>query len=225
MRLVILIKSYLQHLKNRSVPKALLNVLYVLAVLLIALIVLNTQRKNIFQSNQLLSSETCTRACWEDIEPGVTTQSTVREMLSDKGIEYSVSTSGGVFDDGGIYTWPLESTSSEEDVSVFFTDGVVVQIILPMNMCLSRVINDIGIPDEATTANGIVSLVYFDKGLSFGGDFNTLKTSIVFLFDKTIRENFKLGTLKQDWDQIAELISSPCADELSGTQADLPSTD
>jgi WD40 repeat protein len=130
---------------------------------------------------EVFNAPTCAVSCWQGIEPGVTTQSQLDELLSTNNISPTVLSLGNsVY----LYSWFLNTEDPYIDtqggifpIQTIIGLGLVNQISVPVNISLTQVIAEYGSP--ALTYEAIINgntpsnnyrtldIVYPSRGITF----------------------------------------------------------
>jgi WD40 repeat protein len=119
----------------------------------------------------------CSRACWLGIEPGIATQKDVQNILSAQGIVYQVKDELGLGMNptDNPYGWMpdnrfpyIDNAQGQREVRIFFTEGVVQGITLPVNIPLSSILSEYGAPIQVRHLESTMfELIYPSMGMNF----------------------------------------------------------
>ena len=126
----------------------------------------------------IFNPSSCTRACWLGIEPGITTQPTVRSILVELGIVYEISPTSfppiGRGEAYGLYLWtpigtqPYIHTSNNSSAGIYFNNAIAERIVIPVNINLSQVTNEYGSPNRVLQVDdATLQMVYQNLGMIF----------------------------------------------------------
>jgi len=161
-----------------------------------------------------LSDENCERACWLGIEPGVTTRDEAHIILENANVDFEfveLQASGGIYN--------LFLSADDDDVGAIsvLDDGQISQIILPLDACISYVVENYGIPPEVQESGIYITLLYPEPGLVFNVNLDDqTRVASVFLTSELVFEaNFSGGSLEYNWDDFKDRFAGTCEDNLS----------
>jgi len=122
----------------------------------------------------LFSEAKCKRACWQGIEPGVATVETLRHFWNLADATPSVNSGVGPPDaDNAFMSWlakdyPLApSDGSLRGISVTTWKGTVIQMIVPVEVCVIQIIGELGQPTQVRAFGEGYYLMYSRLGLIF----------------------------------------------------------
>jgi hypothetical protein len=124
-----------------------------------------------------------------------------------------------------VYSWepPADWTIVDDNENigsaiVVFAEGTVSSVKLPVDVCVSTVVSEYGVPAKVHEWADEVVLIYPDHGVVFDGSayVRTLnRVSAVYLAaDEDILASLDNDYL-QDWSDIADGFSGECEDSLS----------
>jgi hypothetical protein len=108
----------------------------------------------------------CAASCWLGIEPGVTTQDEVRQILAGQGITYTVAPVSfppvGSGEQDGIYTFIpglnlpyTDNVQGRASVAINFANSIVGLMKIPVNIPTSMVIDEYGAPYVVMQEGGL----------------------------------------------------------------------
>jgi len=145
--------------------------LILLILMLLSFNKLSAQTSESQQLHDLLTSPNCQRACFLGIQPGLTTQAEVRSLLASMNIQYRVySGQASNNEANGTYYWVPNSSTPfmfGGEVSVRFTNNIATQILIPMSVLVSTILDTYGNPVGMGSGDGNYYLEYPPQGLVF----------------------------------------------------------
>jgi hypothetical protein len=175
---------------------------------------------------ELLSHPGCNSSCWQGIEPEITNREQLLQYLEENNIEYT-TTPGTPVTNAEYFYWSIGNLPLSSDGEVILVD---VAIYVPTNrvadisigridLCVSTVIRDYGLPRSVSLYDSSYVLAYPSQQLMFFADVQLAK---VYSFDirsqQLIEEDFVTRTyppIPQDGSTIENLISEDCVDQFS----------
>jgi hypothetical protein len=122
----------------------------------------------------LLGDPNCKRACWQGIEPGVTNLATLKEIWKEYDLIPEMVVGLGDDANNAIYTWTIDPQmpfiTREKKVNVVLVTvhkGMVIQMIVPLNPCISQVTTEYGEPSGVAVnkAEHTFDLLYPEQGM------------------------------------------------------------
>jgi hypothetical protein len=154
----------------------------------------------------------CQQPCWQGIEVGTTKQSTVRRILDDRNIVFKV-VAGPAGEENGVYEWNERFGAARVPVAVAFSAGVVQQISVVTELCISHLIATFGIPSVVKQSGDYSYLLYPDQSTVFSvhHSVDSKHASVLFLVSKTIYENFVELRVSHEWDEVASNFQASCS--------------
>jgi hypothetical protein len=180
----------------------------------------NLQESRISALHRLLFDPSCERACWNGIEPGRQEQDAVVSFFDENGIEYTYQP----FIDpiqGGAFSFAQGNGSGFRGM-ITMTENTVGQVLLAAEVCVSRVVQELGSPDGIDIYNNNFSdggflFLYAQLGLVFEGrDFNPLKfTAVFFLSETNLAISYSPEAFELKWEDVKERFDQECRDDFS----------
>jgi hypothetical protein len=134
----------------------------------------------------LLTSPNCNIACYKGLEPLVTTLSDLELFFNNNNLDAEWVTSGESF---GFYYWTPSNVpfyvSTRGRLGAAFSNGVLVQMDIPLDISTSTIIEAFGEPDDIKEEDegAIYHMIYENEGLLFlyNTRFSTDQSVFVFL--------------------------------------------
>ncbi len=174
---------------------------------------------------EILSAPECSRSCWWGIEPDVTQYGTVLNILIDADIQDVNNAVGAYGTLSGIVEWMPDNDQAVDNhnekayVTVVISKGIVTQINLPLDLCVSTVIGAYGQPTKAEEnfSLGASRLIYSNEKLGFLSDVDDpRRISYVFIissvdFDEWLETNPNM----RNWEDVSHLFAGECHDNFS----------
>lgn len=134
-------------------------------------------------------SAICKRACWEGIEPGVATLVTLKQHWRLNNSLPDVESGVGKPDiNNAVLTWlvsdyPLAPTEiTPLPITATTWKGIVIQLIVPVEICVSQIITEIGMPSQIGLSYDTYYLMYEQSGLVFQIALNSSPHQLVLVF-------------------------------------------
>jgi hypothetical protein len=170
----------------------------------------------------LLNNAACRRGCWQGIEPGVTSLSQLKMLWQKEGIKSDVFVPPGGDENNAIYTWILDNrfpfvnpNPSERTVMATVSKGVVAQLLVPIYICASQVINEYGHPSQVAKHEQFYYLPYHEQGLIFHINMNIYPkwVNAVFFVPEDKFEQFVVSPLNDallKWDEAKDTLIGRC---------------
>jgi hypothetical protein len=122
----------------------------------------------------MFSDVRCKRACWRGIESGVTTVLALRRYWKQIGATPTVNSGVSVPDaDNATITWyakdyPFAPTKPSANlVGVTTWKGKVIQMEIPVEICVSQIVDEFGQPAQIGLFDQTYYLMYPKSGLIF----------------------------------------------------------
>jgi hypothetical protein len=175
----------------------------------------------------MISGVNCSQPCWQTIIPGESNVTDVGSLIEASGIEPFVvhRLEGGILD----YQWQHDSQQLMRDASerirgvtvVFEEDGIVERVIVSVEVCVSRILAEYGIPNWVILDKPANSyqLLYERENLMFGLD----GEYAVWIFRLAPQTSTLLASEVDsalietdiDWGDIQHVFSGDCVDGFS----------
>ncbi len=175
----------------------------------------DSDRTSISPLRMLLASPECARNCWDGVQPGVTTIDELVDNLTHNRIAYTFRPY--LDSDAAATIDILYDKTLERPILVSAYDDKVSQIALSMAVCVSRILDEFGIPDGVYKYEDQFFLGYSEFGLVFEGDLrvNPLHTGAVFLRSEELWRIYEQDSVfNTDWDAIKENFDEKCEDNI-----------
>ena len=173
----------------------------VLIFILAITTIVSAQTSESNQLRELLTDSACPRACFFDIQTGVTTQQQVQNILAGLNITYEVYAGQSNNDEpNGTYNWiPPTSTpfTTGGQVILHFSNGIARQMLISMNVSVTTVLETFGNPVTMAETDDTYFLEYADLGLVFTVSSRTDPTKVnqaILTADPAINNRFRDGT-------------------------------
>jgi len=186
--------------KGEMIMKTVFLMLVLIFILAITTIV-SAQTSESNQLRELLTDSACPRACFFDIQTGVTTQQQVQNILAGLNITYEVYAGQSNNDEpNGTYNWiPPTSTpfTTGGQVILHFSNGIARQMLISMNVSVTTVLETFGNPVTMAETDDTYFLEYADLGLVFTVSSRTDPTKVnqaILTADPAINNRFRDGT-------------------------------
>jgi hypothetical protein len=156
----------------------------------------------------LLSRGDCDRACWLGIKPGDTDQATVKAIFLNEGIAYFELSLPEP--ENGAYQFSLSGRQNVLGM-VSFTNGIVNQVLLPLDVCVSRAVEEYGEPAGVQESDNYFYLFYPNDGIVFSvnGDIDTTRISVAYLL-RDVVPGFTQKPLSYNWNDFKDKFAGQC---------------
>jgi hypothetical protein len=175
---------------------------------------------------ELLSHLGCNSSCWQGIEPEITSREQILQYLEENNIEYT-TIPGTPATDAEYFYWSVGNSPLSSDDEMVLVD---VAIYVPTNrvgrvsfgqidLCVSTVIRDYGLPTSVRSDGSSYTLAYPSQRLLFLADGQLAKVySFAIRPQLVIEEEYVTSAYPpapQDGSTIENLISEDCVDQFS----------
>jgi len=166
--------------------------------------------QNLEIKSQFTSSE-CKNACWNGIEPGVSNDYDVQQILRELEINFA-PIEGFLSDDVAVYEWMITISRGDTFASVTLLNDMVTQVALPIEECFSLIVASYGEPSEIYEKDRYYFLLYKDDKIVFStNEYHDLsKASVAFIVNDDTLSNFQYSDGELEWNDIRDMFLQEC---------------
>jgi hypothetical protein len=200
--------------QNHSLRKGLLVLLVLVASVLVARLLIGANREVAPTSlRNLLNPEGCIKACWRGIRPGITDQQTVQTILEREAIEY-VDLPLPAPEMNAVYDFS-QGEEVEPSGFVSVSGGIVNQLALSIDVCVSRVVEEYGEPAGVEESDFYFYLFYPDDGIVFSinGGVDMTRASVAYLVEDVV-PGFTEVPLTYNWEAFKNEFEGQCDESI-----------